>query len=235
MDSVSSRGPKEASKEHEGHRARLRRRLFRVGADGLEDYEIVEYLLAVAIPRRDTKKLAKQLLEEFGGIERLISADPEAILRIDGVGEGAAAALKIVDAAANRMKAVKIEKRPVLGSWQSLIDYLRTDMAHQARERLRVLFLNSKNMLLANEILSEGSVDETAVYIREILRRALDLHATAIILVHNHPSGDPEPSSQDIRLTHDLVDAARHLKIQVHDHVIIGAKGHTSLKAKGVI
>jgi DNA repair protein RadC len=223
------------TQDYKGHRERLRQRLLRGGGDALADYEVVEYLLAVAIPRIDTKKLAKRLLKEFGGIERLMSAEPEAIMRIDGVGQSAAAAFKIVQAVANRMAAQKMAKGPVLGSWQALLDYLRVDMAHEAIERVRVLFLNSKNMLIANEPMWEGSVDESAVHIREVMRRALDLHATALIIVHNHPSGDPSPSQQDIRLTRDLVEAARHLKIQVHDHVIIGAEGHRSLKAMGLI
>jgi len=221
--------------DHHGHRERLRRRLLQGGGDALADHEIVEYLLAVAIPRVDTKRMAKRLLKEFGGIEKLISAEPEAIMRVEGVGPAAAAALKIVQAMVNRMAAKKMGDGPVLGSWTALIDYLRTDMAHQPIERVRVLFLNSKNVLIANEKMWEGSVDESAVYIREIMRRALDLHATAIIVVHNHPSGDPSPSQQDIRITRDLIEAAKHLKIQVHDHVIIGAEGQRSLKGMGLI
>ena len=218
-----------------GHRARLRKRLFEGGPDALLDHELVEYLLALAIPRRDTKPLAKKLLREFGGLGGLLSADAEAIARVGEVSEGAAAALKIAQAAALRLLESGIQDRPVLGSWQALIDYLHADMAHNPVERVRVLFLNSKNMLIRNEPMSEGSVDEAAVYVREILRRALDYHATALIIVHNHPSGDPQPSSQDIKLTRDLVDAARHLRIQVHDHVIIGARGHSSMRAMGLI
>src|SRR3954470_13927534 len=218
-----------------GHRARLRERLFEGGPDALLDHELVEYLLALAIPRRDTKPLAKRLLAEFGGIGRLLSADPKRIAKVGKISESAAAALKIAHAAANRMLETKAKAQPVLSSWQALLDYLRVDMAHEAIERVRVLFLNSKNMLIANEPMWEGSVDESAVHIREVMRRALDLHATAIIIVHNHPSGDPSPSQQDIRLTRDLVEAAKHLKIQVHDHVIIGVEGHRSLKAMGLI
>jgi DNA repair protein RadC len=225
----------EGSQDGKGHRARLRARLFEGGPDALLDHELVEYLLALAIPRRDTKPLAKKLLKEFGGIGRLLSADAKRIVEVGKVSESAAATLKIAHAAANRMLEAKAKAQPVLGSWQALLDYLRVDMAHEAIERVRVLFLNAKNMLIANEPMWEGSVDESAVHIREVLRRALDLHATAIIIVHNHPSGDPSPSQQDIRLTRDLVEAAKHLKIQVHDHVIIGAEGHRSLKAMGLI
>jgi len=225
----------DASLDGKGHRARLRARLFEGGPDALLDHELVEYLLALAIPRRDTKPLAKKLLAEFGGIGRLLSADPKRIAKVGKISESAAATLKIAHAAANRMMEANAKAQPVLGSWQALLDYLRVDMAHEAIERVRVLFLNSKNMLIANEPMWEGSVDESAVHIREVLRRALDLHATAIIIVHNHPSGDPTPSRQDISLTRDLVEAAKHLKIQVHDHVIIGAEGHRSLKAMGLI
>ena len=218
-----------------GHRARLRERLFEGGPDALLNHELVEYLLALAIPRRDTKPLAKKLLREFGGFGPLLAADAAAIARVGEISEGAAAALKIAQAAALRLLEEGIREKPVLSSWQALLDYLRADMAHEPIERVRVLFLNSKNLLIANEKMWEGSVDESAVYIREIMRRALDLHATAIIIVHNHPSGDPSPSQQDIRLTRDLIEAAKHLKIQVHDHVIIGAEGHRSLKGMGLI
>ena len=218
-----------------GHRARLRQRLFEGGPDALLDHELVEYLLALAIPRRDTKPLARKLIQEFGGIGPLFSADAEAISRIGGVSDGAAAAIKIAQAAALRLLECQIEERPVLSSWQALLDYLRADMAFNPVERVRVLYLNAKNMLIRNEPVSEGSVDEAAVYVREVIRRALEYHATAIILVHNHPSGDPQPSQQDIRLTRDIVEAGRHVKIAVHDHVIIGANGHSSMRALGLI
>jgi len=225
----------DASLDRSGHRARLRQRLFEGGPDALLDHEIVEYLLGLAIPRRDTKPLARKLLREFGGFGGLLAADAQAIAREGEIGEGAAAALKIAQASALRLLEKDIRARPVLGSWQALLDYLHADMAHEPIERVRILFLNAKNVLIANEKMWEGSVDESAVHIREIIRRALDLHATAIIVVHNHPSGDPAPSQQDIRLTRDLAEAGRHLKISVHDHVIIGAGGHASLRAMGLI
>jgi DNA repair protein RadC len=219
-----------------GHRARLRKRLFEGGPDALQDHELVEYLLALAIPRRDTKPLAKKLLREFGGdFGRLLSADAATIARIGGISEGAVAALKIAHASANRLLESKVRDAPVLASWAALIDYLRANMAHEPIERVRVLFLNSKNLLIANEQMWEGSVDESAVYIREIMRRAMDLHASAIIVVHNHPSGDPAPSQQDIRLTRELAEACRHLKVTLHDHVIIGAGGESSLRSMGLI
>jgi DNA repair protein RadC len=225
----------DASSDGSGHRARLRQRLFEGGPDALLDHELVEYLLALAIPRRDTKRLAKKLIEEFGGFGGLLAADGATIARVGDISEGAAAALKIAQASALRLLEKQIKERPVLGSWQALLDYLRADMAHLPIERVRVLFLNSKNVLIANETMWEGSIDESAVYIREIMRRALDLHATAIIVVHNHPSGDPAPSQQDIRLTRDLAEAGRHLKIILHDHVIIGAGGDSSLRSMGLI
>lgn len=225
----------EASLDGRGHRARLRKRLFEGGPDALQDHELVEYLLGLAIPRRDTKPLAKKLLREFGGFGALLSADAAAIARVGKISEGAAAALKIAHASANRLLEKKATGKEVLGSWQALLDYLHANMAHEPIERVRVLFLNSKNVLIANETMWEGSVDESAVYIREIMRRALDLHATAIIVVHNHPSGDPAPSQQDIRLTRDLAEACRHLKVTLHDHVIIGADSESSLRSMGLI
>lgn len=218
-----------------GHRARLRRRLFEGGPDALLDHELVEYLLALALPRRDTKPLARRLIREFGSFGALLSADAETICRVGDISEGAAAALKIAQASALRLLESKVTDRPVLGSWQALLDYLRADMAHNPVERVRVLYLNARNILIRNEPISEGSVDEAAVYVREIMRRALDCHATALIIVHNHPSGDPQPSRQDILLTRDIIEAGRHLRIAVHDHVIIGAQGHSSLRALGLI
>lgn len=225
----------DASTDGAGHRDRLRQRLFEGGPEALLDHELVEYLLGLAIPRRDTKPLAKELIRRFGSFSALITADAETIKRIGEVSEGAAAALKIAQASALRLLKEEVKARPVLGSWQSLLDYLHADMAHLAIERVRVLYLNSKNVLISDEAVQEGSVDESAVYIREVMRRALDLGATAIIVVHNHPSGDPSPSQQDIRLTRDLAEAGRHLNVTLHDHIIIGAKGHSSLRAMGLI
>jgi DNA repair protein RadC len=217
-----------------GHRARLRQRLLDAGPEGFHDYELIEYLLTLTIPRVDTKPLAKKLLSEFGGIGPLLSASADT-LRREGLTDATIAALKIAHAAALRLLESRIEDQPVLSSWDALCDYLHATMAHRRTEEVRILFLNAKNMLMANEALWQGSVDEASVHVREVIARALALGATAIIIVHNHPSGDPTPSSQDIRLTRDLVEAGRHMKVTVHDHVIVGAKGRTSMRAMGLI
>lgn len=221
--------------DNSGHRARLRRRLFEGGPDALLDHELIEYLLALAIPRQDTKPLAKALLHEFGGIAGLLTADAEALARVKGMGETSVAALKAAHAAALRLLRADVAERPVLANWQALLDYLRADMAHHGTERFRVLHLNSKNMLIRDELMSEGTIDEAAVYIREVVRRAIDLGSAALILVHNHPSGDPSPSRADIEITRRIADAAKGLGIAVHDHIIIGREGHASLRGQGLI
>jgi len=217
-----------------GHRARLRQRLLDAGASGFHDYELVEYLLTLTIPRVDTKPLAKRLIDNFGGIGPLLSASADT-LRREGLTDPTIAALKIAEATALRLLETRIEGQPVLSSWDALGDYLHATMAHRRTEEVRILFLNSKNMLLANEALWQGSVDEASVHVREVIARAIALGATALIIVHNHPSGDPSPSQQDIRMTRDLVEAGRHMKVTVHDHVIVGAQGRTSLRAMGLI
>jgi DNA repair protein RadC len=218
-----------------GHRARLRKRLIEGGHDALLDHELVEYLLALAIPRRDTKPLAKKLLNEFGGLGPLLSAEPEALARAGGLSEGAVAALMIAKASALRLLAEPIRDKPVLSNWQALLDYLRADMAHEPIERVRALHLDAKNVLIRDELVTEGSIGEAAIYVREIIRRAIDLHASALILVHNHPSGDPAPSKADIRLTREVIEAARPLGIAVHDHLIIGLNGQSSMRSMGLI
>ena len=218
-----------------GHRERLRGRLLAGGGEALLDHELLEYLLALAIPRRDTKPLAKTLVREFGSLGGALTADPEALLRIGGMGETSVAALKIVQAAAIRLVRGRIADRPVLSNWQALLDYLRADMAHHMIERFRVLHLNAKNMLIRDEVMSEGTIDEAAVYIREVVRRALDFGSAAIILVHNHPSGDPAPSRADIDITRRIAEAGKPLNITVHDHLIIGTGGHVSLRAEGLL
>ena len=217
-----------------GHRARLRQRLFDGGGKALLDHELVEYLLALAIPRRDTKAQAKALVDRFGGVGRLLDA-PAEVLRREGLSDSVIGALKIAQATAERLLETRMEQRPILSSWDALGDYLQAKMSHRAIEEVRILFLNAKNHLLANEAMWTGSVDEASVHVREVIARAIALGATAIIIVHNHPSGDPSPSQQDIRLTKDLVEAGRHMKIAVHDHVIVGASGRSSLKALGLI
>ena len=217
-----------------GHRARLRQRLFDGGPKALLDHELVEYLLALTIPRVDTKPMARRLIDQFGGIGPLLGANSDA-LRREGLSDAAIGALKIAEASALRLLETRIEGRPVLSSWDALGDYLQAAMAHSSVEEVRVLFLNARNMLLANEAMWRGSVDEASVHVREVISRAIALGATAIIIVHNHPSGDPSPSQQDIRLTRDLIEAGRHMKVTVHDHVIVGSQGRTSMKAQGLI
>ncbi|MDH7637197.1 RadC family protein [Sphingomonas oryzagri] len=217
-----------------GHRARLRARLLDA-PDSLQDYEIVEYLLALTIPRRDTKPLAKALLREFGGLGPLMAAKPEALMRVKGMGESSAAAIRIVGSCTVRMLKRDSEKRPILSGWQALLDYLQADMAHIGVERVRVLHLNTKNILIRDEIVSEGTKDQSAIHVSEVVARALELKSAAIILVHNHPSGDPQPSKQDIAITQRIIEAGRLHDLAVHDHVIIGTKGHVSLRAQGLI
>lgn len=218
-----------------GHRARLRERLLANGGDALLDHELIEYLLTLAIPRRDTKPLAKRLLHDFGGIAGLLSADPVSLGRAEGLGDRAVAALKIVQAASLRMLRARAGEAPILASWQSLLDYLRADMAHILIERVRLLHLNGRNMLIRDEVIAEGSVDQAAVHVREVIGRAMQLGSSALILVHNHPSGDPAPSRADIALTREIADAGKRLGISVHDHVIIGADGHSSMRSMGLL
>ena len=231
---MDARVSKPEESDSAGHRARLRKRLLEAGADGFHDYELIEYLLTLTIPRVDTKPLAKRLLHDFGGIGGLLGASADR-LRREGVSEAAIAALKIAEATALRLLEARIEGQPILSSWDALGDYLHAAMAHKRVEEVRILFLNAKNMLLANEALWQGSVDEASVHVREVIARAIALGATALIIIHNHPSGDPTPSQQDIRLTRDLVDAGRHMKVTVHDPVIVGANGRTSMRAMGLI
>ena len=224
----------EASSHAAGHRERLRRKLLTSGADALADHELIEYLLMLTIPRVDTKPLAWELLKQFGGIGPLLSADAETLKRA-GVSDAAAGALKIAKASAEKLLQAPLREGEILSSWEALEKYLHVAMAHAPIEQVRVLFLNSKNRLRADEVMWDGSVDESAVHVREIIKRAIALNATALIIVHNHPSGDPTPSSQDIALTRELIDAARPMKIAVHDHVIVGTSGRSSLRAMGLI
>lgn len=220
--------------DHLGHRARLRARLI-ADAGALQDYELVEYLLALAIPRVDTKPLAKALLREFGGVAGLFAADPESLRRVKGISDAGIAAIRIARASALRLLKAEIAERPMLGNWQALLDYLRADMAASHIERVRVLFLNTRNILIRDEVVAEGSIDQAPVYVREIVKRAMDLGAAAIIVVHNHPSGDPKPSRADIEITRMLSEAGRKLGVTVHDHLIIAADGHASMKALGLM
>lgn len=218
-----------------GHRERLRSRFIKSGAGACEDYELLELLLFAAIPRRDVKPLAKTLLKTFGGIAGVLGASHEDLKNVDGLSENSAALLKVAHALTQRMLFDEIEKKPVLTSWQKLIDYCTVAMAHEKREHFRILFLNRKNQLIADEVQQVGTVDHAPVYPREIVRRALELGATAVILVHNHPSGDPEPSDSDIAMTQEIINAARALDVLVHDHIIISKNGHSSFKSLGLL
>lgn len=218
-----------------GHRERLRERFRNGGAEALSDYELLELILFRALPRRDVKPLAKCMIARFGSFAEALSARPERLREIDGLGAAAIVELKIVEAAARRLAKSPIEKRPSLSSFSAVVEYCRAAMAFLDREEFRVLFLDKKNRLIADEVQGIGTVDHAPVYPREIMRRALELGASAMILVHNHPSGDPEPSSSDIHLTHQIIAIGKPLNILVHDHLIIGKHGHVSLKGLRMI
>jgi DNA repair protein RadC len=218
-----------------GHRERLRDRFMSGGADALPDYELLELVLFHAVPRGDTKPLAKELIKHFGSFAEVIGAPEERLRTVKGVGERVVTELKLVQAAALRLMRGDVVERTAIGSWSSLIAYCRAAMAYAAKEQFRILFLDRKNRIIADELQQQGTVDHTPVYPREVIKRALELSATAIILVHNHPSGDPTPSRADIEMTKRIIDAAGNLGITVHDHVIVGREGHASLKALKLI
>jgi len=218
-----------------GHRARLRERLLQAGAEAVADYELVELVLFRAIPRRDVKPLAKALIARFGSFAEAIAAEPARLAEIEGMSQGAIGEFKIVEAAATRFAKGVARKRLPVGSFSAVVDYCRTAMAFDAREDFRVLFLDRKNGLIADESQGAGTVDQTPVYPREVVRRALELSATAVILVHNHPSGDPTPSAQDVKMTLDIIAVALPLGVAVHDHIIVGRDGHASLKGLRLI
>ncbi len=220
-----------------GHRSRLRERLREGGEDALPDYEIVELVLFAAIPRQDVKELAKRMLEAFkGDLAELFAASRDRLKEIDGVGDAVVDQLKIVRAASNRLLLEKAKKNDVtLSSWRALVDYCMAQMSREPTEQFRILFLDRKNKLLRDEVQGRGTVDHTPVYPREVVKRALELGASSIILVHNHPSGDPTPSGSDVEMTKDIVAAAKTLDITVHDHLIIGRHGHASLKQLGLM
>jgi DNA repair protein RadC len=201
----------------------------------MPDYELLEMTLFAAVPRRDTKPLAKALLARFGSFAEVIAAPPARLLEVKGVGENIAQHLKIVEAAAHRAAKTKVMNRPALSSWTALLDYCTAAMARVQNEEFRVLFLDRKNVLIADEVQNRGTVDHTPVYPREIVKRALELGASSIILVHNHPSGDPTPSKADIAMTREVATAAKALGIAVHDHLVIGRGGHASFKSLGLL
>ncbi len=220
---------------YHGHRDRLRARFMEVGGEALPDYELLELVLFRSIPRRDVKPLAKELIRRFGTFAEVLAASPARLQEVDGISEKVVADLKIVEASARRLAKGEVAKRPVLSSWASVLDYCRTTMAFMDKEQLRLLFLDKRNALIADEVQQSGTIDHTPVYPREVVKRALELSASAMILVHNHPSGDPTPSPADIKMTREIIDAAKPLGITVHDHIIVGREGHASLRGLRLI
>ncbi|CAN1723595.1 DNA repair protein RadC [Hyphomicrobium sp. 1Nfss2.1] len=226
---------KAATPDHAGHRQRLRERFRKGGADALPDYELLELLLFRALPRRDTKAIAKRLLAQFGTFAEVINAPEQRLKEVKDVGDSVITELKLVRAAALRMMRSELVQRPALSSWKQVLDYLYAAQSHEHREQFRILFLDKRNRLIADEVQQQGTVDHTPVYVREVIKRALELSATAIILVHNHPSGDPTPSRADIDMTKQIIQSAAPLGISVHDHIIVGREGHASLKSLQLI
>jgi DNA repair protein RadC len=234
LDGLPSPETDTAEPGHAGHRDRLRARFMTGGADAMPDYELLELLLFSAILRKDTKPLAKRLIARFGDFAGVIRARPDQ-LAAEGLSDSAVALLKVTQAGALRLSRQTVMTQPVLSSWTALIDYLRAAMAHEANEHFRLLFLDRKNRLIGDEVQARGTVDHTPVYIREVVKRALDLGATALILVHNHPSGDPTPSRADIEMTRDIAKAAAPLGVTIHDHIIVGKGEPASLRALGLM
>lgn len=214
-----------------GHRERLRQRFRDGGPEAVADYELLELLLFRALPRRDVKPIAKELLRKFGSFAEVIAAPEARLCEVSGVGASAVIEFKIVLAAANRLAKGRVKTRTVLQSWTAVLDYCRSTMAFGAVEQFRVLFLDKKNGLIADEVQQTGTVDHTPVYPREVVKRALELSASALILVHNHPSGDPTPSQADVTMTRQIIDIAKPLGIEIHDHIIVGKAGHISFRA----
>jgi DNA repair protein RadC len=229
------RDPPAEAPHYHGHRERLRERFHGAGPDALSDYELLELALFPALPRRDTKPLAKILLKTFGSFAEVIHAPVARLREIDGMGGASIHQLKLLAAAASRIARGEIRQRTALSSWSDVIDYCRTSMAFADKEQFRILFLDKRNQLIADEVQQTGTVDHTPVYPREVIKRALELSATAILLVHNHPSGDPTPSSADIHMTKAIIDIAGPLGISVHDHIIVGKGGHASMKGMRLI
>lgn len=217
------------------HRRRLRERFMRGGAEAMPDYELLELVLFRAIPRQDVKPLARRLLDRFGDFNRVLSASPARLREVKGVGESVVQELKIVEAAAHRLARARVIHRPVLSSWDALLDYCRTSMAHREIEQFRVLYLDRKNVLIADEEQARGTVDHVPVYPREVVKRALELNASALILVHNHPSGDPTPSDADIAVTAQIRQAAAIMGIALHDHLVIGKSREVSFRSEGLL
>jgi DNA repair protein RadC len=232
---VKSSGLAEATPHYYGHRERLRARFREAGDDSVSDYELLELVLFRAIPQRDVKPLAKELIAKFGSFGEVVAAPAKRLAEVKGIGDAVITELKIVHAAASRLARGQLKGRPVLSSWSTVLDYCRTAMAFADKEQFRILFLDKRNQLIADELQQVGTVDHTPVYPREVVKRALELSSTAIILVHNHPSGDPTPSRADIQMTQSIAEIAKPLGISVHDHIIVGKEGHASLKGLKLI
>lgn len=228
--------PDKQSKPHyTGHRQRLRDRFLKGGPDALPDYEMLELILFAALPRGDTKPLAKRLIDKFGSYASVMSAEPTAIKEVDGAGDSVVAALRTIRDAAIRLSREELIGRSVLSSWQAVLDYCQAAMSRNTNEEFRLIFLNRKNEVMTDEVQQRGSVDHTPVYPREVVKRALDLGASAIIMVHNHPSGDPTPSQGDIDMTREVQDVAAKLGIRLHDHIVVGRKGTSSFRSLGLL
>jgi DNA repair protein RadC len=229
-------GFKDAGKPHFlGHRDRLRQRFRENGGNTLPDYELLELVLFRALPRRDTKPLAKELIAKFGSFSEVINAPEERLTEVSGVGDAVVTEMKLIRSSALRLMKGQVMDRPVLDSWSAVLSYCRAAMGFQIKEQFRILFLDKRNRIIADEVQQEGTVDHTPVYIREIIKRALELSATAIILVHNSPSGDPTPSRADIEMTNQIVESTKNLGITVHDHIIVGKEGHASFRGLSLI
>jgi DNA repair protein RadC len=235
LHSQTNKGLPEKVPHYLGHRARLRSRFDQAQGIGLAEYELLELILFLALPRGDTKPLAKSLIQKFGSLAALVKAEDRLILETPGVGSSVLHVIKLMQAVMAKILQQEMMEKPILASWQSVLDYCKATMAYDQRETVRLLFLDRKNKIIADELQQTGTVDHAPLYPREVVKRALDLGASALIIVHNHPSGDPTPSRCDIDITHKVQEAARHLGVQVHDHIIIGKGQHTSLKSMGLM
>lgn len=218
-----------------GHRQRLRERFLRGGPSALADYELLEVLLFMAVPRRDVKPLAKRLLQRFGSVDAIVGAEPALLTETKGVGESVVVALKIIEAVMHHAARDQVIDKNAISNWDALLRYCKVSMQHNKTEQFRILFLDRKNVLIADEIQQRGTVDHTPVYPREVVHRALDLGASALILVHNHPSGDPTPSQADVSMTREIIAAGKAIGVKVHDHLIMGRHGHTSFRSSGLL
>ncbi len=234
-ESAALQKDKQEKPHHAGHRQRLRERFLKGGAGAVADYELLEMILYAASPRMDTKPLAKTLLAHFGGFANVVHATPVELAKVDGMGEAAIVAIKTIYASTERLLKDEASQGPVIQSWTALLDYCRVSMGHKKVEEFRVLFLNHKHVLIADEVQQQGTVNHAPVYPREVVKRALDLSASAIILAHNHPTGDPTPSKDDIDITRQIAAAATSLGLKVHDHLIIAGKKHYSFKSNGLL